>query len=74
MNDMFLKHLPAQTCHEEGDVRAAHSGSRHVHDAIVWLAVHWVLWFCPTDTDMDDVVGVAILPPKCSELYFCLGS
>lgn len=36
----------AQTFHQEADVSVGHSGSRHVHDATVRLAVQSVLGLC----------------------------
>lgn len=39
-------HSLAQTLHPEADVGVGHSGSRHVHNATVWLALQCVAGLC----------------------------
>lgn len=44
---MVIKiYILAQTLHQEADVRVGHVGSRHVHNASVWLAVQCILRLC----------------------------
>lgn len=42
----MIIHSPAETFHQQADVSFGHSGSRHVHNATVWLGVQRVLGFC----------------------------
>lgn len=39
-------HSLALTLHQEADVSVGHMGSRHIHNATVWLAPQRILGLC----------------------------
>lgn len=41
-----MTHSLALTLHQEADVSVGHTGSRHVHNATVWLAPQCILGLC----------------------------